>query len=109
LGAAKLVPLQDAHPRNSRLAPVTGSTSSKLVKNVLTTPTAGAQTSTHEPKFENGARPAQSSAPTPITFGSAAGKYGRQEPSFPADAITRLSLSTRPIVYAIGGGASSGL
>jgi hypothetical protein len=47
LGAAKLVPLHLAHPRKHRLVPFT--ISSKCVKNVLTTSTAGAQASTQPP------------------------------------------------------------
>ena len=64
-GAAKLVPLHRAHPRKQRLVPFT--VSSKCVKNVLTTSTAGAQASTHPPWLENGARPRESSAPTATT------------------------------------------
>ena len=89
-GAANDVPLQRTQPvRHSGSMSIDGGlpvSSCPLTKAVATSsPTA--QASTQGPELDQAATsPRCVSAPTPMTFGSAAGKAGRCDPAFPAAA-----------------------
>src|SRR5829696_2785070 len=97
LGAAKLVPLQRAHPVNGGSSSLTVG---GLRKNVLTTSIAGAHASTQPPKFVNHALSACPRPPTPTTSAIAAGKYFRDVDWLPAAATPRPSPSSRRSAFA---------